>query len=284
MRKALQLGSELAAEQPQSFYMKEQKEIKNKKDRKDFVEEFMIRFIFTCIVVVGFLILSIPILIIEWVIGLFSPYMKSISSLRIVQGVFWLCIKISGARVTVIGHEHVPADQAVLYIGNHRSFYDILLTYMQCRGLTGYIAKKEMLYIPLLSNWMKYLHCLFLDRQNIKEGLKTILTGIEKIKEGISICIFPEGTRSRTENELEMLPFHEGSFRIATKTGCPIVPIALSRTAGIFENQFPKIRPCDVIVEYGEAIYPEELSKEDKRFIGTYTKNKILKMLEGHRF
>ena len=64
---------------------------------------------------------------------------------------------------------------------------------------------------------MRYLHCLFLDRKDIKQGLKTILTAVDKVKSGISICIFPEGTRNRNKDELDMLPFHEGSFKIATK-------------------------------------------------------------------
>ena len=95
------------------------------------------------------------------------------------------------------------------------------------------MAKAEMRKIPLLSDWMRYLHCLFLDRKDIKKGLKTILEGVEKIKSGISICIFPEGTRNRNEDELELLPFHEGSFKLATKTNCPIVPIALNNTVSI---------------------------------------------------
>ncbi|MEE1030850.1 MAG: lysophospholipid acyltransferase family protein, partial [Ruminococcus sp.] len=165
----------------------------------------MIRFICICIVVGGFLILAIPLLGIEWLIGKFNPRAKDISSLRIVQAVFRLCIKIAGVELTLIGEENIPQDQPVLYIGNHRSQFDILLTYTHCKGLTGFVAKSELEKIPLLRNWMRYLHCLFLDRTDIKKGLKTILTGIEKIKSGISICIFPEGTRSRAESDLEML-------------------------------------------------------------------------------
>lgn len=152
----------------------------------------MIRFIIVCICVIGYLILSIPILLAEWVVGKFNRRAKDISSLRIIQTVFKFILKVTGADITIIGHENVPKDQAVLYIGNHRSFFDILLTYVLCPDLTGYIAKKEMEPIPLLSTWMRYLHCLFLDRKDIKEGMKTILTAIEKVKSGISICIFPE--------------------------------------------------------------------------------------------
>lgn len=243
----------------------------------------MIRFILTCIVVIGFLILSIPILIIEWIIGKFSPMTKDTTSLHLIQHVFRLCLKITGVTLTVIGEENVPKDQSVLYIGNHRSYYDILLTYTRCPRCTGYIAKKEMTRYPLLSNWMRYLHCLFLDRKDIKQGLKTILTAVEKIKDGISICIFPEGTRNKSKDELDMLPFHEGSFKIAVKGGCPIIPMALTNTSALFEDHLPFIRPCHVILEYGKPIIPKELDKEDQKHLGSYTQNIILEMLKKHK-
>lgn len=135
---------------------------------------------------------------VEWIIGKFSPRTKEISSLRIIQAVFKFILWEAGTKVTIIGEENVPKDTPVLYIGNHRSYFDIVLSYSRCPIRTGYIAKKEMERYPLLSNWMHYLHCLFLDRKDIKQGLKTILTAIEKIKSGISICIFPEGTRTKT--------------------------------------------------------------------------------------
>ena len=92
----------------------------------------MIRFLLVCITVIGFLILSIPILIVEWIIGKFKPYTKDISSLRLIQAVFRFILWLTGVEVTVIGEELVPKDEAVLYIGNHRSFFDILLTYTRC--------------------------------------------------------------------------------------------------------------------------------------------------------
>lgn len=240
----------------------------------------MIRLILVCITVVGFLILSIPILIAEWILGKFKPYTKDISSLRLIQAVFRFILWLTGVKVTVIGEEQVPTDEAVLYIGNHRSFFDILLTYTRCPRLTGYIAKAEMEKIPLLSNWMRYLHCLFLDRKDIKKGLKTILTGIDLIKSGISVCIFPEGTRNRNESDLELLEFHEGSFRLATKTDCLIVPIAMNNTSEIFEKHFPKITKTHVVIEYGKPFRPSELSAEDKKHIGAYTRTQILETLK----
>lgn len=195
------------------------------------------------------------------------------SSLRLVQWVFRLMLSIAGVEVTVIGEENVP-DEPVLFIGNHRSYFDILITYSRCRRLTGYIAKKEMLRYPLLRDWMKRLYCLFLDRSTPKEGLKTILKAIEYVKEGISICIFPEGTRNDGE-ELSMLPFHDGSFKIAEKTGCAIIPMSLNNTHAIFEQQFPRIKKTHVVLEYGAPIYPNELDKETKKHLGQYCQNII---------
>lgn len=251
--------------------------IHTKRDRGRFV---MIRFLIVCAEVIGFLIVFLPVMLVEIAIGKFNPRARDISSLRIVQGAFRLILWTTGVRITEIGHENVPTDQAVLYIGNHRSFFDILLTYTRCPDLTGYVAKKSMEKVPLLSIWMKLLHCLFMDRENLKEGLKTILAGVDLIKSGISVCIFPEGTRSHHASDLDMLPFHEGSFKLATKTDCPIIPISINNSSDIWEAHFPKIKRTHVIVEYGKPIIPSELSKEDKKHIGTYVQNVILETLK----
>lgn len=238
----------------------------------------MFRFICIVIFLVVFLILSIPIFFVEWIIGKFNRRKRDISSLRIVQWAFHVILKLTQVQATVIGEENIP-DEPVLFIANHRSFFDILLTYARCRRLTGYIAKKEMEHIPLLSTWMRYLYCLFLDRENPKEGLKTILTAVDYIKKGISICIFPEGTRN-TGEELSMLPFKDGAFKIATKTNCAIIPISMNHTNAIFEKQFPRIRKVHVVIEYGKPIYPNDLDKDTKKHIGSYVQNIILETIQ----
>ena len=241
------------------------------------------RLIIILLFVVLFLIISLPIQFVEWIIGKLNPDLKTRSSLAIVNWAFRVIIFFAGTKVTVIGDENVPTDRAVLYIPNHRSYFDIILTYVRVPRPTGYIAKKEMERIPSLSQWMRNLHCLFLDRENIKEGLKTILTAIEKIKSGISICIFPEGTRN-TESD-ELLPFHDGSFKIAEKSGCPIIPVTINNSAAVFEDHLPWIRKAHVIIEYGSPIEVSQLSKEEKRNLSqtvrtiiseTYKKNKEL--------
>lgn len=233
----------------------------------------MIRFICAAIYLVLYLICFLPLLGLFWILRRFFPSAIDMASLRFVQWGFRCMLWMTGVKVTVIGEENIP-DEPVLFIGNHRSYFDILLTYVRCKNLTGYVAKKEMEKFPILNLWMKRLYCLFLDRNDIRAGLKTILTAVDYVKQGVSICIFPEGTRNSGE-ELSMLPFHEGSFKIATKTGCPIVPISLNNTAAMFENQAPRIKKAHVIIEYGTPIYPKDLDADVKKHLGEYCQNII---------
>lgn len=241
----------------------------------------MIRTIFAVLFAVVYLICGIPVLGIEWIIGKFNKEKMDVSSLRMVQWALGTIGKICGVKLTVIGKENIPKDQAVLYVCNHRSYFDIILGYSIMPGLTGYISKDDLEKVPLLNIWMRRLHCLFLNRTDMKQGLKTILKAIEYIKQGVSICIFPEGTRNRGE-EGSLLEFKEGSFKIAEKTGCPVIPMAISHTADVILNHMPKVTPCHVTIEYGEPIYPKELPKEQKRALGAMTKGRIQEMLDQH--
>lgn len=241
----------------------------------------MIRFILILLFLIVFVLCSIPLLLVEWLISKINRRAADISSLRVVQWAFKVIIFLSGVKLTVIGQEHVPRGEAVLYVPNHQSYFDIILTYARCPGLTGYVAKDSMLKIPILSHWMRRLYCLFLNRSDIKEGLKTILTGIQQIKNGVSMCIFPEGTRNKHPEQ--MMPFKEGSLKMAEKTGCPIIPIAISNSAEIFENHMPKIKSCRVILQYGEPIRIQDLDKEQRKFLGSYTRDRIQEMLSTHK-
>ena len=241
----------------------------------------MIRYIIAIICIGIFLIVTLPYLGLEWILGKFDKKASDLRQLRIVQAMFKYLLWISGTKVIVKGEENVPKDEAVLYIGNHRSLFDIIITYARCPGLTGYIAKNNLEKVPSLSLWMKRLYCLFLDRDDLKQGLKTILTGIEYVKSGVSMCIFPEGTRNKGASGV--LPFKEGSFKIAEKTGCAIIPMALTNTDDIFENHFPKIVPTTVVLEYGKPIYPKDLEKEERKKIGAYCQQQVEEMLSRNQ-
>lgn len=236
------------------------------------------RFIIVTLFVILFLICSIPLFFVEWVIGKFNLPLKQKSSLAIVNWAFRVVLFLSGTKVTIIGEENVPKDKAVLYIGNHHSIFDVVATYVRVPGLTGFVSKIEMKKVPLLRVWMRYLNCLFLDRSDLKAGAKMIIDAVHKVKDGISIFIFPEGTRSKTEGET--LPFHEGSFKIATKSNCPIVPVVLTHTNRIFEDHFPWIKKTHITIEYCKPVILDELPPEIKKSPSEYVRNIIVETYE----
>lgn len=228
----------------------------------------MLRFIICVTYLVLYLILTIPVLLVEWIIGKINPSLKDRSSKAIVSWGFRCIVRLAGTDLIVRGREHIPTDTAVLYVGNHRSYFDIVLTLSLFPRVTGYVAKAEMKKWPLLNLWMKNIHCLFLNRENIKEGLKTILEGAEQVKNGISLCIFPEGTRNKINDTF--LPFHDGSFKIAERGGVPVIPMVIVNSAGIFEDHLPKVKKARVVIEFQEPVYLDKLEKDVKKNLGSY--------------
>lgn len=241
----------------------------------------MIRTVFLVLCILFFATFSIVALPIIWLIGKFNMKLRDKMAYGLMHFAFSVAIFISGMKLTVKGKENIPTDVPVLYVGNHRSAVDIVVCYRHVLGCTGFISKKEWEKIPFLNYWIKTLHGLFLDRDNIKEGLKVILEAIDRVKvQGYSICIFPEGTRSHTA---EMLPFKEGSMKIATKSGCPIIPMALVGTDDIFENNNKILKPGKVTLRFGEPIYPDKLDKEEVRFLGAKTREIIQTMIDEEK-
>lgn len=237
----------------------------------------MIRFLTIVLFLIIYFIITIPVVLIIFFIGLFNKSLRDVIAFQFVQKGFRLIILISGSKVDVYGKENIPKDTSVLYVGNHNGFFDVLIGYAFVPGITGFIAKKEFQKIPGLNWWMYLVNCLFLDRENPKNGLKTILKAIEYVKSGISIFVFPEGTRSKTG---EMGDFKEGAFKIATKSKCPVVPVAFTGTAAAFENQFPKIKPVHITMTFGEPIDTASLSKDEQKILGNITKKKIQALLD----
>lgn len=237
------------------------------------------RVILVALFLLLFFIIGIPLLLIEFVIGKFNHHAQVASSQKIVVAAFRVILFIAGAKQTVIGKENIPKDEPVLYISNHRSYFDILVAYVNLPNLTGFMAKKEIGKIPLLRTWMRLLQCLFLDRDDLRQGLKTILKAIDQVKDGYSIFISPEGTRNHGK---EMLPFKEGSFKVAEKSGCPIIPVALTNTDDLFENHFPRIKPAKVVIEFGQPIYIKQLDKDHQKHLGSYVQNIIKEMLDNN--
>lgn len=239
----------------------------------------MIKFITCILFIVLVFFISLPKFLIYAIMRKFNPQASAKASQRFISWVFTVIRKITGVKVIVKGLENVPADGPVLYVGNHRSFFDVILSYPLLKNNTGFIAKESFKKVPLIGWWMWYLNCLFLNRDNIKEGMKTILKGIELIKNGSSVFIFPEGTRSKDE---ELLPFKEGSLKIAEKGKCPVVPVAITNTEEVFENHFPAIKKTTVVFEFGKPFNLADLDKETKKHAAAYTRDIIIKMREKH--
>lgn len=235
------------------------------------------RLILVVIYLILFYIFSLPMFLVSWIIGKIDPKKKPIFAQTLVAEAFKHILFLSGVKVTVKGQENILKDQAAMYAFNHRSFFDILVGYTTGPKPVGFVAKVEMSHIPLVTRWMKAMHCLFLDRSDIKKGLKTILEGIDLLKSGHSIFIAPEGTRN---HEKEMLPFHEASFKLADKSKCPIVPVAMNNTDAVFENHLPWIRSAHVIVEYCTPIYMDHMDYDEKKHVGEQVRSVIAETLE----
>ena len=180
-------------------------------------------------------------------------------------------LKVAGLKVKVIGKENIPNEPCV-FVGNHQSNFDIPVILSNTNRLTGAIAKKDMEKIPIVSYWMKQIHCVFMDRENPREALKSISEGVGNLKDGYSMLIFPEGTRSRSNN---MGEFKKGSMRLAIKAGVPIVPITVYDTYKAMEGNNGKIKKANVKLIIDKPIYIDGMTKEEKAGISEVLQNII---------
>ena len=199
-------------------------------------------------------------------------------AIRIVRVAFNIAMFISGCKKHISGLENIPTDTPVMFAANHRGFYDILLAYSSIASVhvqVAFISKIEIKKFPIIAQWMYFLNCLFMDRGDMKQNMEVILKAISLIKEGYSIYIAPEGTRNASDT---LLPFKEGSMKIATKTNAPIVPVCIKNTENIMENNLPWIKRGDISIQYGKPVYPDQLDKETKKHLGAYIQNIIQEM------
>lgn len=230
-------------------------------------------------VIILFFILFFPACLLLLLLRKWNRRLASRISQFLVRNAFRAAMWPGGMRYTVLGKENVPKNTPVLYAANHRSLLDAALGYIAVPNLTGFVAKKEIQKVPCLNLWMYNVNCLFLDRSDIKAGLKVILTCIDYINDGYSIFIAPEGTRS---HDKDPLPFKDGSLKPAQKTGCPIIPVAITGTDDLYENHKPWLRKTKVILEFGAPIYLNELEPELQKKPGAYVREKVKEMLKKH--
>ena len=241
----------------------------------------MIKFILVALGLFLYLVLFIPVMLILLIVRKFRPDVSTFVAQGMVSVVFRLMIFITGSKVEVRGSENIPKDGGVLFVSNHRSYFDILTGLGYTKKPLGFVAKYEMIHVPLLKQWMELVNCLFLNRQDIKQGLKTIIKGIDQVKSGVSVWICPEGGRNMNPDVTNVKEFKEGSLKIAEKGKVPVVPVAIYGTYEIWEEHLPYMRKSKVIIEYGKPIVIDELSDAEKKKLGAYTRSKIVEMLEN---
>ena len=222
------------------------------------------RTLIVLIFLILFLVIFSPIAwLVLWFVRKSDPAKADRIALAIVNGAFRIVGWLSGIRLTVKGHENIPADRPVVYMSNHRSYFDIVTGYPQVVGLCGFVAKKQVEKVPFLRVWMRMLYCQFLDRDNMREGLNTIKNCVKLVKEkNVSVWICPEGTRTPGD---EMLPFKEGSFKIAEMSGAPVIPVTIKGSENVFEEHAPWIKAADVTMVFGEPVETEGLDRAGKK-------------------
>ena len=169
-------------------------------------------------------------------------------------------MRIAGAKISILGLENLPKDETVLFVSNHQSNFDIPLLLSIIDIPKGFIAKKELASLPFISTWMKYINCIFMDRDNLRKSAESIVDGIKLLKSGYSMVIFPEGTRSKGGPVDE---FKGGSFKLATKSKCKIVPLTINGTYKLMEANNNKVKGAQVELVIHPSIDVSSLSKDE---------------------
>lgn len=184
----------------------------------------------------------------------------------------------TGCKVTVEGLEHIPREgEGLCFVGNHPGDFDVILALAYIPRAFGFIAKKEILFFPFINLWVLLLGGLFLDRKNIGQARRAIEGGAERIRRGLSMIIFPEGTRSRGKG---LLPFKAGAFKLATLAGSPIIPMAIEGSYAVYEET-GFVRAVPVRLAFGPPISTKNLSVEERKALPEQVREEIARMLSG---
>ncbi len=191
----------------------------------------------------------------------------------IAEGICTVC----NIRVHATGLEKIPTDKRFLLVCNHRSMFDPIVKIPLLKDYNIiYASKASNFKIPIGGKIMHKTGCLVMDRENNREALKTIKKMAEYIKndEG-SACIYPEGTRTKTG---EMLPFHAGSFKVAQKTGAPVV-VASLRNTDLVAKRAP-FRKTDVYVDILKVIDGDFVKSNSTQVTAKIAQDAIQKKLD----
>ena len=170
-----------------------------------------------------------------------------------------------GCDLHVHGEENIPEEGPVVIMLNHQSYADIPIMFAVFRKIQfGFVAKQYLAKAPVVGGWMPRIRSVFIENDSPREALKAINRGIEYIKDGFSLAICPEGTRSKGPT---VGPFMKGAIKLATKPGVPIVPVALNGTYRMLEET-GVVSPARVDVKIFPAIPTAGISRQEEKEIG----------------
>lgn len=217
-------------------------------------------------------ICSIPFLIYGMLLGRINRTKGRRFAYRFNRFVSVNLMRLSGANYQVTGLENIDESQNYLFVSNHTGLMDSPTLMVFVKQPLSFISKMEMAKVPILKQWMLLAKCLFLDRSNNRAAIKTILQGIDNLKQGDNLAIFPQGTRSQHG---EFLPFKQGSFKLATKSGTPIIPVTIKGSDVHLENNGFNVKPCKIFVDFGQAIDPKSLTAEEQQHLATTISKQI---------
>lgn len=228
-------------------------------------------FFFACFA--GYLVLAVPASI---HIGRLTKKGKLEKKDRLVKNIAVNLVnrlsKLARIKYDVSGSENIP-DGPVLYVANHQGFLDMAVMLGKMKEPCAFMAKKEAEKIPLLSTWMKHLGCVFVDRENARAAVKALDEANALVASGKSMVIFPEGTRSKSDNVGE---FKNGAFRIAKNTGVPIVPVAIDGSYKAWDEKH-RITPTTIRVKILPPFSIENISRAEFKEIGNTVRAIIVK-------
>jgi 1-acyl-sn-glycerol-3-phosphate acyltransferase len=181
-------------------------------------------------------------------------------------------MKMTGSKVEVRGNHNLP-DGPVLIVANHEGDFDIPLLLGFLNKPFGFISKIEVKKVPVLSKWMDVMNCVYLDRKDRRQAVRSIREGVKMLKEGHSILIFPEGTRSKGGPIEE---FKSGSLRLAKDAGVPIVPVSIEGTAEVFEKNGRLIKPANITLTICPPISFEEYQEKELKVVAKELRELII--------
>ena len=183
----------------------------------------------------------------------------------------------TGSTVKIKGEENIPEGSCV-FVGNHQGDFDVLVLAGYIHKPTGFIAKKELETFPFVNYWMRQQHSVFMDREDPRDSVRSILEGVANLKKGYCMAIYPEGTRSKGP---EMGEFKKGAMKLALKAGVPIVPVTINGTYKMFETQMGKrTKAVQVDLVLSKPIDTKSLTKEEQNNLSDNIKAIIQRNLD----